>query len=126
MPLLNQDVSYLTEAGLTWKLIGQAPHSEFLLIEKLDVSGGGFTPPLTDVLIQIPPMYNQTPLDMWYCDPPIRRNGVYPPQADQIMTLLGRVWQRFSRHIPAGSWRPGKDGVRSLFIFINQELRGKV
>ena len=126
MNLPEDDVAFLASLGLTWSVTPENEQAGFLEIENFDVSGGGFTPTSTTLMIRIPALYNTTPLDMWFCNPPITRNGQFPSQADVMETYLGRAWQRFSRHFPSGSWRPGVDGIRSLFRFIEQELQGKV
>jgi hypothetical protein len=66
-----------------------------------------------------------TPLDMWYCDPPVRlaSTGQFATASEVIETHLGRQWQRFSRHLNGG-WRPGLDGLRSFFVLIQRELQG--
>ena len=89
------------------------------------VSGGGFTPEVTDLMIRIPAQYPMTPLDMWYCDPPIRiaATGQFAHASEVMEVHLGRTWQRFSRHLNGG-WRPGVDSLRSYLTLIQRELQG--
>ena len=126
MELPTRDVKFLEESGVCWQLISDPKGAACLVISEFDVSGGGFTPSLTDLMIRIPPQYPMTPLDMWYCDPPIRlaANGQYAVASEVMETHLGRNWQRFSRHLNGG-WRSGLDGVRSFFKLIQRELQGK-
>jgi len=119
------DHEFLKELGLPWRLDPDGPQAGFLIFDNFDVSGGGFQPSSTSLMVRIPKHYNLTPLDMWYCDPPIRLNGQYPDKADVRETYGGREWQRFSRHFKDKIWRPGRDGLRTLFRFISQELQGK-
>jgi hypothetical protein len=127
MHLPDDDEEFLEGLGVKWELLADGEQAAFLILRGFDVSGGGFTPTSTDLLIRIPPQYPLAPLDMWYCAPSIRlvsTNG-YPTAADQFETFLGVSWQRFSRHLAGGSWKPGVDGLRTFFTFIFAELQGK-
>lgn len=119
------DQSFLENLGYPWRLVNDGDKAAFLIIDQFDVSGGGFKPERTSLMVRIPELYNMTPLDMWYCDPPILLNGQNPDRADERETHAGRVWQRFSRHFSQNAWRPGRDNLRTLFCFIGQELQGK-
>lgn len=127
MELPDDDERFLTEQGFDWTLSADGDQAGFLVIRSFDVSGGGFAPSTTDLMIRIPPQYNLAQLDMWYCDPPIRcsANGQSPPNADVTETHLGRNWQRFSRHLPGGIWKAGVDGLRTYMRLIARELQGK-
>lgn len=125
MVLPKDDVAFLEELGLSWRTEPDCGQAGFLIIDGFDTSGGGFTPPQTTLMVRIPALYNTTPLDMWYCDPPILLGGSNPVNTEAREVFLGRTWQRFSRHLSPGSWRPGKDGLRSFFRFIFIELQGK-
>lgn len=125
MALSKQDSDFLTERGLKWECIPDPKGSECLVIADFDVSGGGFSPTPTDLMIRIPAQYPLTPLDMWYCDPPIRfaATGQMARASQVTENYIGRSWQRFSRHLN-GRWRPGVDSLRSFFVLIQRELQG--
>lgn len=125
MELPARDAAFLNERGLTWQLLPDPQGVACLLITEFDVSAGGFTPAVTDLMIRIPPQYPMTPLDMWYCAPPIRISvtGQFAQASEVEETHMGRQWQRFSRHLN-GNWRPGVDGLRSFFALIQRELQG--
>lgn len=129
--LPKDDLFFLDSLGLEWSLeldptveVGR-PKTGFLVIKDFDVSGGGFSPASTDLMIRIPALYNMTPLDMWHCFPRITINGKSPAMAENHVDALGRRWQMFSRHLASGAWKPGRDGLRSFFPFIFRELQGK-
>lgn len=126
MQLPARDASFLNERGYTWEVIPDPAGSVCLIIKGFDVSGGGFSPTATDLMVRIPPQYPMTPLDMWYCDPPIRiaSTGQFAQATEVMETHVGRTWQRFSRHLN-GRWQPGVDGLRSFFALIQRELQGK-
>lgn len=125
MQLPERDTAFLRERNFKWELAPDPAGSACLIIQGLDVSSGGFSPDRTDLMIRIPPQYPITPLDMWYCDPPIRvaATGQFAQASEVMETHLGRTWQRFSRHLNGG-WKPGVDGIRSFFSLIQRELQG--
>ena len=125
--LPDDDEEFLEGLGVKWELHPDGDQAAFLVLRGFHVSGGGFTPASTDLLVRIPPQYPLAPLDMWYCAPAIRlaSTNAFADRADQFETYLGVSWQRFSRHLPGGSWKPGIDGLRTFFTFIFAELQGK-
>lgn len=125
MQLPEEDEEYLNEAGFDWELFPDGDRAGFLVIRGFDVSGGGLTPPVTDLMIRIPAQYNMAKLDMWYCDPPVTHNGRYPTAAEHFEVYLDRRWQRFSRHLNEGQWRAGVDNLRTFLRHIYRELQGK-
>lgn len=125
MELPARDIKFLDERKYDWQLVPDPQGTACIIVKTFNVSSGGFTPSTTELMIRIPAQYPMTPLDMWYCDPPIRieATGQYAPASEVIESHLGRSWQRFSRHLN-GSWRPGVDGLRSFFTHIQRELQG--
>ncbi len=126
MELPEDDRRFLSERSYDWALHQDGAQGGFLILRNFDVVGGGFTPPQTDLMIRIPPQYNMAPLDMWYCDPPVRivATGQFAPASEVSEQHFGRTWQRFSRHLPSGVWRPGIDNLRSFMPLIWRELQG--
>ena len=125
MKLPARDIAMLVERGFEYELLPDPGAGAYLVIHRFDVAGGGFTPSPIDLMIRIPPQYPMTPLDMWYCDPPVRLvdTGQFATASEVMETHLGRTWQRFSRHLN-GSWKPGVDGLRSYFTLVVRELQG--
>ncbi len=125
MELPARDMKFLTERGLVWELLPDPQGAAFLVVKDFNVAAGGFTPATTELMIRIPAQYPMTPLDMWYCDPPIRltASGQFAAATEVMETHLGRTWQRFSRHLNGG-WRAGVDGLRAYFTLIQRELQG--
>lgn len=125
MELPARDVKFLNERGLDWELLPDPQGAACLIVKNFSVAAGGFTPAATELMIRIPPQYPITPLDMWYCDPPIRlvASGQFAPASEVMESHLGRSWQRFSRHLNGG-WRPGVDSLRSYFTLVQRELQG--
>jgi len=125
MELPARDVKFLDERGLAWELLPDRQGAACLVVKGFSVEAGGFTPPTTDLMIRIPSQYPMTPLDMWYCDPPVRleKTGQFARASEVMEAHLGRTWQRFSRHLNGG-WRPGVDCLRSYFTLIQREMQG--
>lgn len=125
MELPARDMKFLNERGLDWVLQPDPQGAAYLIVKNFSVVAGGFTPAATELMIRIPPQYPMTPLDMWYCDPPIRllASGQFAPASEVMESHLGRSWQRFSRHLNGG-WRPGVDSLRSYFTLVQRELQG--
>jgi hypothetical protein len=83
----------------------------------------GFDREKSDLLLRLPPGYPDLPPDMWWFDPPVRRADGQPiPATDSIENYLSRGWQRWSRHLAAGQWRSGIDGLESFFALLRKEL----
>lgn len=125
MKLSARDEIFLEERELKWEMQPDPSGGGYLIVRGYDVSGGGFSPTTTDLMIRIPSQYPMTPLDMWYCYPPIRiaANGQFAQASEQMESHLGITWQRFSRHLN-GNWKAGIDSLRSFFVLIQKELQG--
>lgn len=126
MLLPTRDTAFLAERSYVYEVEPDPGGSAYLIVRNFDVSGGGFNPATTDLMIRIPPQYPMTPLDMWYCNPPIRvaATGLLAQASEVMEDHLGKTWQRFSRHLN-GLWQPNVDSLRSFFVLIQRELQGK-
>jgi hypothetical protein len=83
----------------------------------------GFTVAATDLLLRLPSGFPDSAPDMFWCDPSVARSdGVPIPAADQYEQHVGRRWQRFSRHLAHGEWRPGVDSLDSFIVLIRKTL----
>jgi E2/UBC family protein E len=106
------DFEVTVEGGMTCVVIKGYPLPE------------GYDRSSTDLLIRLPAGFPDAQPDMFWCDPPIRlsSNGGMPQAADAIENHVGRAWQRFSRHLPGGAWRPGTDDLASWLSMVGGEL----
>jgi hypothetical protein len=83
----------------------------------------GYDRPRSDLLLRLNPGYPDVPPDMWWFDPPVRLADGRNVQATESMeSYLGRIWQRWSRHLSAGQWRSGIDCLESFLALIRKEL----
>lgn len=84
----------------------------------------GLTEPASDLLIRLAPGYPDIPPDMWWFCPAVQRiDGRTIPQANVHEQYLNRIWQRWSRHLPHGTWSPGIDTIESYLAIVHRELR---
>jgi hypothetical protein len=88
----------------------------------------GYDRTSTDLLIRLPAGYPDAAPDMFWCDPPIKltATGAFPVAADQMEPYVGRVWQRFSRHLAADAWKAGTDDLASYLSLVSRALRASV
>ena len=108
MPLLPEDEEYLRGQGFEYNV--SQWNDQMVVV----ITGYGLPPIYSerkvDLLVMIPPGYPIAKMDMFWVYPDIRllRTNSYPVAADYMQEILGKVWQRFSRHY---DWRPGVDSL---------------
>lgn len=84
----------------------------------------GFTHVSSDLLLRLSPGYPDVPPDMWWFDPAVQRvDGQTIIATDSTEGHLGRVWQRWSRHLTPGQWQAGIDTIESYLALVAKELR---
>ncbi|MFG2351501.1 E2/UBC family protein [Streptomyces phaeochromogenes] len=77
-----------------------------------------------DILLRLAPLYDDVPPDMWWINPALTTaQGGTIPATEHHETYRDRVWQRWSRHLPPGSWLAGIDSLESYLALIQAELR---
>lgn len=119
LPALDQ--AYLEERGIAYET-----HVEGGVICVVLTSRGlpeGFTVATADVLFKVVPGYPDIAPDMWWVSPEIlRSDGTAIPGTEVREQLLGRTWQRWSRHFQAGQWQSGVDGLESFVALMRSEF----
>ena len=83
----------------------------------------GFQPGRADVLLRLPFGFPDARTDMFWVEPAVLLHGTPPVTSELRETYLGRTWQRFSRHLTEGQWRPGLDDLQSYVTLIRTMLR---
>jgi len=84
----------------------------------------GYTVASADLLLRLSAGYPDVPPDMWWFSPAIRRvDGHIIAATEHQESYLGRVWQRWSRHLNPGQWRSGIDSLESYLALVHSELR---
>jgi hypothetical protein len=84
----------------------------------------GLSAACADLLVRLPGTWPDGQPDMFWVDPAVRRtsDGCEPPQAESREQHLGRTWQRFSRHLAPGAWRPS-DNLETWMTVVRHELK---
>lgn len=82
----------------------------------------GFVPDAVAMLLRLPFGFPDSQPDMFWVFPHVTVAGRTPDAATLVEQLLGRAWQRFSRHLPPGVWRPGIDDLQSYLALISTML----
>lgn len=83
----------------------------------------GFDRQSSDLLLRLSAGYPDVPPDMWWFDPPVKlADGRVVAATDVTENHIGRRWQRWSRHLPAGQWRSGIDGLESFLALVRREI----
>lgn len=70
-----------------------------------------YVPSKVRLLVKLPPLFPEAQPDMFWVSPPVLAGSATPKGAG-IEQVLGQPWQRFSWHLAAGAWKPGKSELR--------------
>ena len=123
--LPSNDTKYLTDRAVE-HIVTQEANMTCLLLSGFRLPAG-FDRQQADLLLRLSAGYPDVQPDMWWFDPPVKRNdGQTIPATEVIEHHLGRSWQRWSRHLPPGQWRSGVDGLESFLALIRRELERSV
>jgi hypothetical protein len=120
--LAPSDQEFLERLGLEYEVVVE--HGLVCVVLKDWPLPSGYQTEKADLLLRLPPGFPDVQPDMWWMDPPVERApGSYPEAANQFESYLGRTWQRFSRHLNAGSWQPGRDSLATYVALIRADLK---
>lgn len=119
--LTADDRALLDSLGLIWSAV---PEGGWLT---LVICGWplppGYDTPIADLMLRVPPGYPDMPLDMWYFSPAVAEATGAVIEQTQVREIFGgREWQRWSRHLNPGDWKPGVDDLRSYLARLRGEL----
>jgi hypothetical protein len=127
--LFEEDYLKLQNRGLSYE---EAEQQRFFIFTKYRLPDGLYTIVTADVLVVIPPNYNQAGNDMFWTFPRLYRAdgkliaAVLDPGGGDNRVWDGREFCRWSRHWdPSGksAWRPGKDDIISIHRRIEWSLQ---
>jgi hypothetical protein len=129
--LSAEDAEYLRQEGLRFETFKQGELTLLVIFDYM--LPAGYRPAAVDLLIQLPSLYPDAGLDMWWVFPHVvYAQSEAPPAATQCHESFegfalepARAWQRFSRH---PQWRAGVDDVRSYlrtlrFVLADEALQ---
>jgi len=87
----------------------------------------GYNRTSANLLIRLQAGYPDVPPDMWWFEPIVLfANGSEIPATQVREQHLGRIWQRWSRHLAAGQWRAGIDGLEAYLALVCTDLSSHV
>lgn len=122
--LLPKDKLFLDGCGYEWQTVNVG--RRWLIISAYPLPAG-YDRATCDLAIEIPGMYPAAELDMFYCNPPIRRaDGVAIEKADVKQQIAGVTFQRWSRHRAPGIWSPRHDGVATHLGLVEESIAREV
>lgn len=121
MQLPDRDMSFLEERSFQYELVDDAGML-CVLIRGWRLPEG-YTVTHADLLLRLSPGYPDVPPDMWWFEPALVRLDNAPIQATEVAeTVLGRSWQRWSRHLDTSLWNSGTDGLESYLSLVRREV----
>jgi len=127
MPLLfEEDYLKLKNRGLTYD---EAAAQRFFIFTNLHLPGQLYTVERCDVLVIIPPNYNQAGNDMFWTFPRLQRAdgkaiaATLNPGGGDNRIWNGKEFCRWSRHWSPSAWRPGRDDIITIFLRIAWALQ---
>ncbi|WP_052689163.1 E2/UBC family protein [Williamsia herbipolensis] len=122
MKLPAVDARFLNDSGISYRTFDDG--SGMLSVELLDLPlPQGLSSESANVLFRLSANYPDAQPDMWWLIPHLTTATGGVIAATEIQeTFDGRVWQRWSRHLDAGAWRPGVDSLESYVRLLRNEL----
>jgi len=125
MSLPENDTAFLAERNIDHEVIVEGGMT--CVIFRAWPLSAGFDRESADLMLRLSPGYPDVNPDMWWFEPAVRlANGQTLPATEVVEQHFGRSWQRWSRHLNAGQWRSGVDGLESYLALIRQELERSV
>ncbi len=121
MALPERDEEYLRDKGYNWRLL-VGPGEQLLILHDYPLPADKYTPSTVDLLIRIPAGYPAHNPDMFFVAQPVQRRGGGQPLNVSPAMINNAPWYQWSRHYPAGAWRPGVDGLESYLRAVRTEL----
>lgn len=129
MPLLlDEDYKALKERGVSFV---EDEAQRFFVLKDYRLPDGVYNQESCDVLVIIPPKYNQAGNDMFWTNPRlVRADGMPIPQTNEVgagdnRTFEGQEFCRWSRHWPKSpsAWRPGQDDIVTILRRVEWAFR---
>ena len=116
------DLSELERRGHRFTLTEST--GETLVVLSGVATPSGLAPRNVDVLIRIPSLFPAVNPDMFWVAPAITRDSGGVIVATQVTeNLVGRPWQRWSRHLQPSQWRPDCDDLGTYLDIVLQCMR---
>jgi hypothetical protein len=124
--ILDRDEVHLDATGWKWETVTDSGR-RWLLIEDYPLPTG-YAASTIVLALEIPSSYPGAQIDMFYVYPPLRPSvGGVIPATQTIETILGRGFQRWSRHRgPQSPWNPSTDNVITHLALVEGAIAKEV
>jgi len=120
--MLPQDEGLLDRLGFDWETLVDAGR-RWLIIRNYPLPPG-YQVATATIGIEVPVSYPGAQLDMFYCHPPLALpSGAAIPQTQQIETVIGLPFQRWSRH---RQWDAPRDTLATHLTLVDESLHREV
>ena len=122
MSIPEDELESLKGDGLEYSIVPEGGMT-CLVVRKFALPGG-YNRTESDLLLRLPAGFPDTPPDMWWFSPPVRRKDGKGIQATEVVEhYMGKSWQRWSRHFADPSaWKAGRSGVESYLSIIRKDF----
>ncbi len=120
---LLKDLQALKERGFIFS-ISEESNKIYIIFKDYPLPIGIYNMEKTDLLISTTPFYPNSGFDMFWVDEKLLlKNNTVPKSADQIESILGVKWRRFSYHpYNVKHWNPSEDSVITFMEYVSQRL----
>ena len=124
--LPEDDEAFLDSLGLPWETVVDGGR-QWVLIHEHPLPSG-YTTPTTSMAVEVRRGYPTAPLDMAFFLPHLALSSKRAiPQTHVRHHILGKVWQRWSRHrTGANRWQPGADSLKTHLALVQAWLDKEV
>lgn len=116
--LRAQDQAFLDLFGCAHEVVVA---DGFVILVLVDFPTPGLDEDTVDLLLRLPFGFPDATPDMFWVSPALTANGAAIAGTEVTETYVGRVWQRWSRHI-GGHWRPGVDNLETYVAYVRRAL----
>lgn len=96
-----------------------------LVLEQISLPVG-YNRSAVDLLVRLPLQFPEAAPDMFWMDPAVLYADGSAPLNTSPEVILGRTWQRWSRHFSTSPWRPAVDDLQSFYRLIKTTLEREV
>jgi len=119
--LTDEDYADLRDAGMA---VEEDEANRFLIFKAFALPPGMYTVQAADILLVVPPNYNQAGNDMFWTYPRLAKSdgqgiiNTNNPGDNDNRTHAGLEYCRWSRHWAdnmTSRWRPGRDNAMSMY-----------
>ena len=124
--LLEKDIAYLNNLGVQWETLIDGKR-RWLIIRDYSLPKG-YDHEKVDIAIDIPVMYPDAAIDMFFCNPPLHlASGAVIAMTTSHVSIFSETYQQWSRHLNGVTrWNPLNDSVITQMAVVEESLLREV